>query len=109
MTVSLEKRRADLSSLCRVAACLINEHLVHANISETSITLSHPQSDSSIIVRCVDSGIENGAIYPSQLRGVVTSEGTPIKDGASLLSLYGSWAKQDVSLLCAQLENSTKP
>ena len=106
MTKVTERERAQLASLSRVAACLINEHLVQATFAGDTITIRHPKSNDEVTIGLCNVSVGNGYVHPTDITHQVRhSGGELVTDGASLMKLFGKWADVDVRRVCQELEN----
>ncbi|KAL2833524.1 IucC family-domain-containing protein [Aspergillus pseudoustus] len=109
MLKPVERKRAELASLSRVAASLINERLVKPTFTDTSIVLSHPDAEETITVHFTKPLQFKQAVHASELSGDVIYHGRTVSDGAELMRIFGNWAKlpcERVDQICSELENS---
>ncbi|KAL2862584.1 IucC family-domain-containing protein [Aspergillus lucknowensis] len=111
MLKPLERKRAELASLARVAACLINERLVTSTFTDNSILLSHPETDETICVSLPRPPQFHEAVHASELSGKILYNDRSVLDGAGLMRIYGKWAKlnnERIDQICREFENSVQ-
>ncbi|KAL3459987.1 hypothetical protein BJX64DRAFT_290638 [Aspergillus heterothallicus] len=111
MLKPVERKRAELASLSRVAASLINERLVTATFAGTSIMLSHPATEETMTVQLPEPLQFKQAVHASELAGDIVYYDRTVSDGAELMRIFGKWTKlpcERVDQICSELENSVQ-
>ncbi|KAL4876011.1 IucC family-domain-containing protein [Aspergillus karnatakaensis] len=107
MTIPTPRERAQLGSLSRVAACLINERAVESTFADKTITIRHANSkDEEIRFQLRQVPLRTGYVYPKDFTSAVShTHGEAIADGADLMQLYGRWAGINVDRVYAEFKN----
>ncbi|KAL2811265.1 IucC family-domain-containing protein [Aspergillus granulosus] len=111
MLKPVERKRAELASLSRVAASLINERLVTPTFTDTSIVLSHPKTQQTITIHLPKPLQFPQAVHASELSGEVIYFDRSLCDGAELMRIFGKWAElasARVDQICSEFENSVQ-
>ncbi|KAL6405087.1 hypothetical protein AUP68_11930 [Ilyonectria robusta] len=109
MHKSRERSQAELASLSRVAACLINERLVTSDFTNEAIVLSYSHIEETIRVHLTQPLQFHEAVHASELSGKVTYNQDVVSDGAQLMRIFGTWVKlasDRIDSICRELENS---
>src|SRR5690349_4816708 len=102
MTKATDRELAQLGSLSRTAACLINEGLVEATFSGKTVTIWHSGSKGEKVnFQLKNAPFKSGYIYPLDFtREVTHSGGEVVADGADLMRLFGRWTGVEVDRVC---------
>ncbi|KAL4970311.1 IucC family-domain-containing protein [Aspergillus stella-maris] len=111
MLKNAERKRAELASLTRVAASLINERLVTVDFCKQSIILSYSGTEETICLQLIEPLHFRQSVHASELHGEIKYNNRVVSSGADLMRIFGSWAKLDsgrVGQICREMDNSVE-